>query len=149
MILDSLANMEAYAALNSRFPQVFETLRKTNLSALAEGRYPIDGDESFMLISERDLKAPADAAMEAHDEYIDIQIVISGSEGFGWKDRTLCVAPRGEMDTTKDILFFDDAPSTYFTLGEGESAIFFPADVHAPLVGQGHVKKCVVKVKNK
>ena len=51
------------------------------------------------------------------------------------------------MNTQKDVMFYDDEPSTYFTLGEGEIGIFFPQDAHAPLVGDGRVKKAVVKVK--
>ncbi len=147
MVLDSFANLGYYAPLNPHFKKVVDYLKKTDLKALPEGRYDIDGDNAFVLISERDLKKPADAALEAHDAYIDIQVVITGREGFGWKDRALCTAPRGAMDTTKDIIFYDDTPSTYFELGEGEIGIFFPADGHAPLVGEGHVKKGVVKVK--
>ena len=45
------------------------------------------------------------------------------------------------------VIFYDDEPSTYFALKAGEAAIFFPDDAHAPLVGDGHVKKCVIKVK--
>ena len=73
--------------------------------------------------------------------------MLSGREGFGWKDRLRCAAPRGAMNTEKDVMFYDDEPSTYFTLGEGEIGIFFPQDAHAPLVGDGRVKKAVVKVK--
>ena len=51
------------------------------------------------------------------------------------------------MNTEKDVMFYDDEPSTYFTLDEGEIGIFFPQDAHAPLVGDGRVKKAVVKVK--
>lgn len=147
MILDSCASLAAYAALNPRFARVVSYLAGISLAGLAEGRYEIDGDEIYMTVMERDLKTQADAALEAHDAYIDIQVVIRGGEGFGWRDRRQCTAPRGEFDAAKDIIFYDNAPSTYFTLAEGQFAIFFPDDAHAPLVGEGHVKKCVVKVK--
>lgn len=147
MILDSLANLDFYGPLNGRFAKALAYLRGADLEALEEGKYEIDGEEIYMMISERELKNKADAAMEAHDRYIDIQVVITGREGFGWKDRSLCTAPRGEMNTAKDILFYDDAPTTYVELSAGQAAIFFPDDAHAPLVGEGKVKKCVVKVK--
>mgnify|MGYP003204618341 CR=1 FL=1 len=113
MVLDTLTNLPSYNALNSHFAKVCAYLKEAHLSGLPEGRYPIDGDNAYLMISERDLKKPADAALEVHDRYIDIQIVLS----------------------------------TYFTLGEGEIGIFFPQDAHAPLVGDGRVKKAVVKVK--
>lgn len=149
MILDSLANIEFYNSMNPHFSKVCAYLKKTDLKNLAEGKYEIDGDNAFLMIVEKELKKPADAALEIHNEYIDIQVVIKGAEGFGWKDRTLCTAPRGEYAADKDILFYDDRPSTYVTLNGGEIAIFFPADAHAPLVGEGHVKKGIVKVRVK
>lgn len=147
MVVDSMANLEFYSALNSRFAKAFEALRKADLKNMEEGKYPIDGDNIFMLISERELKKPEDAAMEVHDKYIDVQVVLSGTESYGWKDRAQCTAPRGVMDTEKDCLFYDDKPTTYVTLQGGQFAIFFPQDGHAPLVGQGMVRKCIIKVK--
>lgn len=146
MILDSLKNAGLYNSVNPRFAKTFEYLLKTDFSALADGRYEIDGDEIYMMVQERDLKKPEDAALEVHDRYIDIQLILEGRESFGWSDRAALSSPRGEMDTTKDILFYDDKPSTYFTLGPGEMAVLFPGDGHAPLVGDGRVRKCIVKV---
>lgn len=149
MILDSLANLGLYNPMNRHFSKVLDYLKSADLKALAEGRYEIDGDNAFLSIVEKDLKKPADAALEIHNEYIDIQIVIKGTEGFGWKDRALCKSPRGQYSAEKDILFYDDKPTTYVTLSGGEIAIFFPGDAHAPLVGEGHVKKAIVKVRVK
>ena len=95
MVLDTLTNLPSYNALNSHFAKVCAYLKEAHLSGLPEGRYPIDSDNAYLMISERDLKKPADAALEVHDRYIDIQIVLSGREGFGWKDRSRCAAPRG------------------------------------------------------
>lgn len=146
MILDTLKNGAVYNSMNPRFAKVFAYLQNVNLETIEEGKYEIDGKEIFMNVMDRDLKSPDVAALEVHDKYIDIQIVVNGHEGFGWKDRKACSAPRGEMNADKDILFFEDKPTTYFTLLPGEIAIFFPQDGHAPLVGDGHVKKVVVKV---
>ena len=104
MVLDTLTNLPSYNALNSHFAKVCAYLKEAHLSGLPEGRYPIDGDNAYLMISERDLKKPADAALEVHDRYIDIQIVLSGREGFGWKDRSSCAAPRGAMNTEKDVM---------------------------------------------
>ena len=71
----------------------------------------------------------------------------SGTEQIGWKPRNTCVNPRGEYNTEKDVIFYNDAPDTYFSLKAGQFAIFFPEDVHAPMIGVGPIKKLVVKVK--
>jgi len=147
MILDTLKRHAAYHALNPRLAKAFTYLWNTDLKALPEGKHAIDGDDIFINVMSGDLKQPQDAPLEAHDKYIDIQVLITGEEErYGWRARAACTSPRGEMSVEKDALFFDDRPDTSFTLRTGEFVIFFPDDVHAPMMGSGHVKKCIVKV---
>ncbi len=146
MILDSTKNWQLYAAVNPLFEKVFRYLNSVDLNTLEEGKHVVDGDNIFLTINNRDLKKPEDAALEVHNKYIDIQIVIAGEETFGYKDRAECTSPRSEFNTEKDILFYDDKPTTYFTLHEGQMAVFFPEDGHAPMIGNGKIKKCIVKV---
>lgn len=47
----------------------------------------------------------------------------------------------------KDIRFFDDEPETFYTLRPGQFTIFFPEDGHAPMIGEGNVRKIIVKVR--
>ena len=37
-------------------------------------------------------------------------------------------------------------PQTYYTLLPGQFTVLFPDDGHAPMVGEGHVRKIIVKV---
>ena len=64
MIVDSLANLDFYGPLNGRFAKALAYLRGVDLKALPEGKYEIDAEEVYMMISERDLKKKADAAMD-------------------------------------------------------------------------------------
>ena len=72
---------------------------------------------------------------------------ISGEEGYGWRSVASCTAPRGTYCAGRDILFYDDRPDTFLTLRPGGMAVFFPSDAHAPLIGSGEVRKCIVKVR--
>lgn len=147
MIIDTLSQAKLYCNANPRFAKAFDFIAKTDLTTIEEGRYPIDGDNIFMtIVDNKALKATKDAALEVHDKYIDIQIVIRGKEGFGWSARETCTEPCSAMDTDKDIMFYNDTPSTYVTLTPNQFVIFFPADAHAPLVGEGTIKKCIIKV---
>ena len=47
----------------------------------------------------------------------------------------------------KDVVFYSDMPDMYFELTDNQFAIFFPEDVHAPMIGEGEIKKLVIKVK--
>jgi biofilm protein TabA len=45
------------------------------------------------------------------------------------------------------VLFYADAPDMHFSLKDGQFVIFYPEDVHAPMIGEGPIKKLVVKVR--
>jgi len=147
MILDTLKKQTAYHALNPRLARAFACLQNIDLQTLPDGKHVIDGDDIFINVMSGNLKQPQDAPLEVHDKYLDIQMLITGEEErYGWRSRSACVSPRGEMSLEKDVLFFDDRPDTSFTLRTGEFVIFFPDDAHAPMMGNGYVKKCIVKV---
>ena len=65
----------------------------------------------------------------------------------GWKPRKSCSSPKGEYNPEKDVLFYNDAPDMFFELTDNQFAIFFPEDVHAPMIGDEVIKKLIVKVK--
>ena len=147
MVIDHLSNAKKYYGLHKHFPKAFEYILAQDLPVMEVGKYPVDGDEihaSFML--KEGLKA-GDAKFEAHNNYIDIQVCPSGTEQIGWKPRHACMDPAGEYNPEKDVIFYKDRPDTYFHLQPGQFAIFFPEDVHAPMIGEGSIKKLVVKVK--
>lgn len=148
MVVDSFSNLAFYASLNPRFEKVINFFESNDVASFEAGKYEVDGDDIFINVIERGLKKPEDAALEVHDVYIDIQVLFSGDvESYGFKKRAACTQPRSEMDTEKDILFFDDKADTYVSILPGDMMIFFPEDVHAPLVGEGNVKKAIIKVK--
>jgi YhcH/YjgK/YiaL family protein len=54
--------------------------------------------------------------------------------------------PQSDFNQEKDIQFFDDKPQTYYTLTPGQFTILLPEDSHAPLVGEGPIRKAIIKV---
>ena len=147
MIIDSITGMERYFSLHPRFEKVYKYLRSQSLQELAEGRYEIDGHNAYMTISTSKCREIEDAKLEVHDSYIDIQIPLESCETFGWRDRSNCNDILTPYDETKDIAFFADTAEVFFTLEPLSIAIFFPHDAHAPLIGNGSVKKAVIKVR--
>ena len=147
MILDSLRNKEQYYVLCPRFKKAFEWIESNDLENLPAGRHEVDGTDIFVNVSELELRPREKAALEVHNEYIDIQVVIKGAEEFGWSPRSSVQHKRDEFDTTKDIGFYTDAPEMFYTVHAGEFCILMPEDAHAPMLGNGHVKKLIVKVR--
>ncbi len=58
-----------------------------------------------------------------------------------------CKEQKGEYNPDKDVLFYNDTPDMYFQLTDSQFVIFYPDDVHAPMIGEGPIKKLVVKVR--
>lgn len=147
MILDSLKNKAQYAALHPRFQTVFDFIDNNDVAALPCGRHDIDGDNIFVSVQELDLREVSEARLELHRKYIDIQLLLAGpNEIFGWSEKKDCLTPETEFDEQKDIQLFTDIPQCFYTVGEDQFTILFPEDGHAPMLGEGHVKKCIFKV---
>lgn len=148
MIIDSLNNSEKIEVLNPHFKKVFDYIKSHDLKNAPLGRIDIDGENSWIMVSEVQGKEKSAAALESHDRYIDIQLPLIGEETFGWQARGLLKNERdGGYNAEKDITFYTDPAKLYFTMSEGEFAVFFPEDGHAPCIGKGTIKKVVVKVK--
>lgn len=148
MILDSLKNSGLYTTLNPRLERAFERIAATDWKTVGPGIHELDGRDIFVNVMDIDLKTKAEAKLEIHDAYIDIQVLVTGTaEAFGWSDRAELRKPLDAFDVQKDIQFFDDVPQTYYTLRPGQFTMLFPGDAHAPMVGEGRVRKIIVKVR--
>jgi len=146
MVADKLDQAEKYFGLHPAFQKAFAFLRQESLKDLAPGRHDIDGDRLYCMISKGPGKKRAEARLEAHRKYIDIQCIIGGTDEMGWKPAASCGIPDGDYDEKKDVIFFRDKPRKWIQVPAGSFAIFFPRDAHAPMTGDGEIQKAVVKV---
>lgn len=147
-IVDILKNAKNYYSLHPRIEQAFEFLNSIDMDTLSPGKYEIDGNNIFITVSMSPLRDKHEALLEAHNEYIDIHVALGGdTETFGWSPRHQTVDTIGIFDTVKDIQFFRDIPQVYFPLHQGMFSIFMPEDAHATQIGNGEVKKAVIKMK--
>lgn len=146
MIFSTLSQADRYAALHPLFPRVFEFIRNTEMLALAPGRHSIVGDDLFAIVENVAGRSREDAELECHRKYIDIQLVLEGTDEMGWKPLADCTQPVSDYSAEKDIQFFRDAPSSWIATPPGAFCIFFPEDAHAPLVSEGQIRKVIFKI---
>ena len=148
MIIDTLANASKYFSLHPSFAKAFDYINQNNVATLADGIY--ETPEGLKVIVNTGMGKTAESSLakfECHDKNIDIQLCVKGLETMAWKPREKCLTPNGEYNPDKDVRFFSDAPDVSFQLTDGQFAVFFPEDVHAPMIGDGEIKKVVIKVK--
>ena len=148
MIIDTIANADKYAVLHPLFGKALQYIAGTNMAAAEPGKVAVaEGLTAIFSEAEGKTAEASVAKFECHKANIDIQYCISGTETIGWKPRETCTQPNGGYNAEKDVQFYHDGPDMYFQLQPGQFAIFFPEDVHAPMIGSGVIKKLVMKVK--
>ena len=148
MIIDTIQNASKYFSAHPLLESAFAYIQQTDLANAEVGKSDIaEGLKAIISNGPGKTKEASLAKFECHNKNIDIQLCIRGSETIGWKPREKCSSPNEGYNDEKDVQFFNDTPDTFFQLTDGQFAIFFPEDVHAPMIGEGEIKKLVIKVK--
>lgn len=118
--------------------------------ALPDGRYSIDGEEVFALVSSYDTGPSTEKRFESHRAHLDVQYVAGGSERV-LHAPTRFLTPAEPYDEALDLVFYEEPPfASSLLLRPGDFAVFHPGDAHKPgcMAGGRHrVKKVVVKVR--
>ena len=148
MIVDTIQNASKYFSVHPLFARAFEFIDQTDLANAADGKSDIVEGLKAIFSNKSGVAAETSVAkFECHNQHIDIQLCINGVETIGWKPRQKCVAENGGYNPEKDVQLYNEQPDMYFQLTNGQFAIFFPEDVHAPMIGDGEIKKLVIKVR--
>ena len=146
MIVDSFDYIACYKGLHPNLDKAIDWLNSHTLDALENGKTIIDGENVFVNVMDADLRDADGAAFEYHRRYADLQIDITGGEGWGYTN--LPGEEAGEF--TGDIGFRTSPDAVGGTLGEGRFVLFFPGELHKPGVarpGCAHVRKAVIKIR--
>lgn len=146
MILAHLSDCERYEALHPLFKQVFDYVKSNDLLHVPAGRIVIDGDKLFINVSDANLVPAESQKLEVHRKYIDIHFPLSGAEIVGWSPLLRLNESEAPFDVENDFALYAETPSTYFTALPGDFYIVYPEDAHAPVIGEGVLRKLIVKV---
>ena len=146
MICDTLDQLHLYKGFHKNLDTAIEFLAAHPLDTLPLGRTEVDGDEVFINVMDADLKPHTGSHAEYHRLYADLQIDLTGGEGWGYTNE-----PGEEVgEYTVDCGFQDSASVVSGALGEGRFVLFFPGELHKPGVarpGCAHVRKVVIKIR--
>ena len=146
MILESLNNTEKVERLHPLFKKAFDYIKATDFSKMEDGKYELDGTRLFISVVTLFGKDKKEAAIETHKKYIDIQLPLLGVEKIGWKPGSELQEVSTPYDEDKDIAFYVDRATAYTKIYPGQFAVYFPEDGHAPGIGEGSIRKVIVKV---
>jgi biofilm protein TabA len=151
MIHDTLANAKRYQHLHPLFPLAFAWCLQPEHLAKPDGRYPIQGDDLFVIVESGPTIVAQHKRFESHRRYIDIQINLKGPEIMEWMPRAALTVGE-DFKPDNDICFYQqpaDLP-TRLMVRPQEFAIFWPEDAHKPCCNPGDAsvsyRKLVFKV---
>lgn len=108
MVVDTLENLEKYASLNPLFAQAIEFLKSHDLQAMEIGKTELKGKNLLVNIAQTKPKTKEEAKLETHNEFIDIQIPLSGTEVMGYTAAKDCVPANTPYNVKKILLSSKD-----------------------------------------
>jgi biofilm protein TabA len=126
----------------------FKFLNDKKADTLAPGKYAIDGDNVYAIITEAPSKEFDKSAWESHRNYVDLQYVVKGKEKIGLVPIASATVIK-PYDETKDVANYS-GDGKYYLASPDEFFLFFPGDVHRPSIkveGYEVVKKLVIKIR--
>ncbi|MBR1426238.1 MAG: YhcH/YjgK/YiaL family protein [Paludibacteraceae bacterium] len=148
MILDKLENADLYFDCVPGFEKFMQFFNDNDLETMPACKIKLDGNDLIVNINNFKGKEEANCRMEAHKDYLDIQIPLTEDETMGWKAQVDCQDVTQEYDEGKDVEFYGDKASAKFVVPAGHFAVFFPGDAHQPGIAPGkEYRKIIVKAK--
>lgn len=147
MIIAKLTDYKDYENLHPLFKPLFEYLTTTDFSNMSPGRITLKGDDLYINLAEPTLVSKEEQKLEIHRKYIDLHLPLTHAEEFGWRPTSTLNLDDSKFDEEGDFALYAAESHKWFTLCPGEFCIVFPADAHAPIVGEGKTRKLIAKIK--
>jgi len=137
-----------YQLNKTYWDKAFAFLKEHDLKTLAVGRYAIDSNNVYAMVTENPTKDMDSTKWESHHNYIDLHTVITGEEKIGVTDISKLTVTM-PYDASKDLVNYT-GEGNFYTAMPGTFFLFFPADAHRPNIttnGNKPDKKIVIKIR--
>jgi biofilm protein TabA len=151
MILGNINHLGLIPYLPEKIKQSIEYIKDNVNNNTPVGRYDIDGDNMFFMVSDSTSRYIQDANPEYHEKYIDVQIVLVGQEGMAVSTLPPYTKVLDNKLVENDIAFIETPKEeTLLILHPNDFIVFLPNEVHKPLCAIDNkietVRKVVVKI---
>lgn len=147
MVISNLNDSKRIESLHPLFKAAFDYIKSHDLLNMPLGRIELDGNRLFINNAESELVEKDRQIIEVHRKYIDIHVPLDGVETIGWKSLADLSVVEKTYDTNADFGTYSEQASAYVTLSPGQFLIAWPEDGHAPIIGEGTLRKAIVKIK--
>ena len=149
MIYDTVENLLLYRGLSKNLDTAIRYILNNELDTLPAGKTVIDGENVYVNVIEAATIPGDKAPYEMHKNYIDLQVMLKGTELFEVAlGETAITKP---YESASDSCLVKADTSAVGTLCEGRFVIFPTMEPHKPMIraqGCDKVRKAVFKVKD-
>ncbi|MGO4937956.1 YhcH/YjgK/YiaL family protein [Fundicoccus sp. Sow4_H7] len=145
MILDHIEHLKQYPDIYKKIDGVLQTVLTQQNYEVGQ-QYPFDN--GFYFFVEGETLAADFGEYEAHQKYLDIQILLEGNELLYWSPIE-ALTETVAYDENKDITFFTGPSDHPFSITAGTAYVLFPWDGHKAgrhIVTPMTYKKAVIKI---
>lgn len=147
MIVSNLQNSQRVESLHPLFKPLFDYVKSHDLLHAELGRIELKGDELFISNVNPACVQAEEQVLELHRDYIDIHILLEGTETIGWKALEDLQEEVKAYEKEGDCALYKDTPTMFIHLQPAQFVIVYPEDPHAPIIGKGKIRKLIAKVK--
>ena len=128
----------------------FVKKNENKILSLVNGSYDVGYNDIKMNLGKYFTKKENEKFWESHKKYLDVQIMINGTEKVSVGDmRNMDIK---SFDAEKDLVILDGEKTFDIIMTTGDVLVFFPNDVHKPELNvsendnSGNIRKIVTKV---
>ncbi len=148
MIYTKMKDIESYRGIHENLDKAIYFIMNCDLTTLIIGRNEIFKEDVFINRFNYQTLPIEDASFEAHENYLDIHLLLSGKE-------RICISDMDNMkikgrDVANDSIDCEGFIEQQINMEPGDVLIAFPMDAHMVKVessGSCTVEKAVVKVR--
>ena len=149
MIVTTLEKITDYSDIPYA-QEIVDFVKNFKNTDMQTGRYDIHGEDLFASVGAYETEPAEDRKFENHRTYIDLQILVKGSEEIHWAPVETLTMTEESFSKGGDIAFYDGEALGCVVLKNDTCAILYENDAHKPNVMHKNVEnvvKIVFKIK--
>ena len=146
MIIDKLDRWSYYQRNVPELIEAFKFIQKVKKENLIPGKYRVG--KNFAFVQEGITRSVDEADFEAHNKYLDIQILLEGEEVLEYADKENLIVKTQYNE--KDDVEWLSGKGNAINITPGMFYLLYPYDAHKPschIVNETKYRKVVMKVK--
>ena len=146
MVVNTISNLHLYKGAYKGLEEVIAYLENTDLNDLPAGRNDVS-DTMYVVAMSNDQAGSFDGVMERHEDWIDIHCTLEGTDVVAFAEKDEPAEDVRDYEEEKDYMLNKPEQAYRLEIGKGYFCIIDTTMAHMAIIGQGFLRKAVIKFK--